>query len=122
MTSDHLGIAFSIFNNSFLTFSHIFSHLHRFFMVFLIFSATSFHIFSTSEVVVGDTASTETRLCRFGFRAAPGWDPATGLGVPRFSVLRELLPNLGRKNTRWDTTYTHFVENYSIYIVYYSIL
>lgn len=45
------------------------------------------------DVVVGDTASTETRLCRFGFRAAPGWDPATGLGVPRFSVLRELLPN-----------------------------
>eukprot|EP00435_Cladocopium_sp_Y103_P027600 s3937_g6.t2 len=46
-------------------------------------------------VVVGDTASTETSLCRFGFRAAPGWDPATGLGVPRFSALQELLPKLG---------------------------
>lgn len=46
-------------------------------------------------MVVGDTASTETRLCRFGFPAAPGWDPATGLGVPRFAVLRELLPKLG---------------------------
>ena len=46
-------------------------------------------------MVVGDTASTETRLCPFGFRAAPGWDPATGLGVPRFAALRELLPNLG---------------------------
>lgn len=50
------------------------------------------------DVVVGDTASTETRLCRFGFRAAPGWDPATGLGVPRFSVLRELLPSMNRMN------------------------
>ena len=47
------------------------------------------------QVVVGDTASTESRLCPFGFRAAPGWDPPTGLGVPRFSALRELLPNFG---------------------------
>ncbi|CAE7298092.1 TPP1 [Symbiodinium natans] len=44
------------------------------------------------DVVVGDTASTEDHLCKVGFRAGPGWDPTTGLGVPLFSRLRSLLP------------------------------
>ncbi|CAJ1403332.1 unnamed protein product [Effrenium voratum] len=44
------------------------------------------------DVVVGDTASTETQLCDLGFPAIPGWDPATGLGVPRFAALRRSLP------------------------------
>ncbi|OLP80804.1 Physarolisin [Symbiodinium microadriaticum] len=47
------------------------------------------------DVVVGDTASTEDHLCKLGFRAGPGWDPATGLGVPRFSRLFALLPRPG---------------------------
>jgi len=47
------------------------------------------------DVVVGDTASTEDHLCKLGFRAGPGWDPATGLGVPRFSRLLALLPRPG---------------------------
>lgn len=45
-----------------------------------------------TDIVVGDTGSTEELLCGLGFRAAPGWDPATGLGEPRLAVLRKLLP------------------------------
>merc|ERR1712203_1112062 len=44
------------------------------------------------DVVVGDTGSNELDSCASGFRAAPGWDPATGLGVPQFDTLRRLLP------------------------------
>ena len=44
------------------------------------------------DVVVGDTASTESTLCPLGFKAGPGWDPATGLGVPRYAALRNYLP------------------------------
>lgn len=46
----------------------------------------------------GDIACTvggpSTRLCCEGaFRAAPGWDPASGLGSPNFVVLRNLALN-----------------------------
>jgi len=44
------------------------------------------------DVVVGDTGSTEEQTCPWGFRAVPGWDAATGLGVPRFDVLLAHLP------------------------------
>mmetsp|Transcript_128668 Transcript_128668/g.358235 ORF Transcript_128668/g.358235 Transcript_128668/m.358235 type:complete len:354 (+) Transcript_128668:81-1142(+) len=44
------------------------------------------------DVVVGDTGSTEAQICEWGWRAVPGWDPATGLGVPLFAELRERLP------------------------------
>ena len=44
------------------------------------------------QVVVGDTASTESTLCPLGFKAGPGWDPATGLGVPLYAALRNYLP------------------------------
>jgi len=44
------------------------------------------------DVVVGDTASTESTLCPLGFKAGPGWDPATGLGVPLYAALRNYLP------------------------------
>ncbi|OLP74012.1 Tripeptidyl-peptidase 1 [Symbiodinium microadriaticum] len=37
----------------------------------------------------------QDHLCKLGFRAGPGWDPATGLGVPRFSRLLALLPRPG---------------------------
>lgn len=44
------------------------------------------------DVVVGDTGSTEKDVCDAGFRSAPGWDPATGLGVPQYDALLRLLP------------------------------
>lgn len=44
------------------------------------------------DVVVGNIASTEAAQCPWGYAAAPGWDPATGLGVPRFSALAGHLP------------------------------
>jgi len=45
-----------------------------------------------ADVTVGDTASNEQSQCKAGFSAAPGWDPATGLGVPLFNQLRDFLP------------------------------
>jgi len=44
------------------------------------------------DVKVGSTGSSEDNQCSWGWEAAPGWDPATGLGVPRFEALRALLP------------------------------
>merc|ERR1712070_1105749 len=46
------------------------------------------------DVTWGDTASTEDLQCKYGFSAKPGWDPASGLGIPRF---RKLLENLPRR-------------------------
>eukprot|EP00927_Polykrikos_kofoidii_P020483 TRINITY_DN19729_c0_g1_i2.p1 TRINITY_DN19729_c0_g1~~TRINITY_DN19729_c0_g1_i2.p1 ORF type:complete len:959 (-),score=131.82 TRINITY_DN19729_c0_g1_i2:28-2904(-) len=50
------------------------------------------------DVVVGNISSTEKYVCPWGFRAAPGWDPATGLGVPQYNVLKELLPKPTARN------------------------
>jgi len=57
-----------------------------------LYSVHAAHPEAFTDVVVGDTGSTEDSLCTWGFRAAPGWDPATGLGEPRLAVLRKLLP------------------------------
>jgi len=48
-----------------------------------------------ADVSVGDIGSTEAHQCDKGFKAAQGWDPATGVGVPRFLALRRLLPTAG---------------------------
>jgi len=44
------------------------------------------------DVVVGDNGATEVQTCPWGFRAVPGWDAATGLGVPLFDALLAHLP------------------------------
>lgn len=49
------------------------------------------------DIVVGDTASSESKLCPSGWKAGPGWDPATGLGVPRLAALVALLPERVRQ-------------------------
>jgi len=46
-----------------------------------------------TDVTVGAIDSTERYLCKAGFHAAPGWDAATGLGVPQFDKLKGLLPS-----------------------------
>lgn len=48
------------------------------------------------DVVVGDNGATEEQTCPWGFRAFPGWDAATGLGVPLFDVLLAHLPTAGK--------------------------
>lgn len=50
-----------------------------------------------ADVVVGDTGSTEGQICEYGWKAIPGWDLATGLGVPLYAKLREHLPDRGRQ-------------------------
>mmetsp|Transcript_4390 Transcript_4390/g.9645 ORF Transcript_4390/g.9645 Transcript_4390/m.9645 type:complete len:981 (-) Transcript_4390:105-3047(-) len=47
------------------------------------------------DVLVGDIGSNEESLCPWGFKAGPGWDATTGLGVPQFNVLKEHLPRRG---------------------------
>lgn len=54
------------------------------------------------DVIVGDTSSTERAQCTWGWNAGPGWDPASGLGVPRFSVLMGLLPDSPRQHHNQD--------------------
>lgn len=60
-----------------------------------LYSVYKKHPGAFTDVVVGDTGSTVSELCAFGFRAGPGWDPATGLGVPRLDALIKLLPSRG---------------------------
>jgi len=62
------------------------------------------------DVVVGDTGSTEEERCAWGWKAGPGWDPATGLGVPRFTALRELLPDASAPSTTVGATALNQVE------------
>lgn len=45
------------------------------------------------DVTVGSIASTTDFICPSGFPAKPGWDAATGLGVPQFSMLLQNLPS-----------------------------
>eukprot|EP00448_Togula_jolla_P017051 CAMPEP_0170582412 /NCGR_PEP_ID=MMETSP0224-20130122/7570_1 /TAXON_ID=285029 /ORGANISM="Togula jolla, Strain CCCM 725" /LENGTH=918 /DNA_ID=CAMNT_0010905635 /DNA_START=23 /DNA_END=2779 /DNA_ORIENTATION=- len=47
------------------------------------------------DVTMGDIGANEQDFCPWGFRAAPGWDAATGLGVPHFERLKEHLPRRG---------------------------
>lgn len=47
------------------------------------------------DVVLGDNGSNELRQCPWGWKAAPGWDPTTGLGVPRVAELAAHLPIVG---------------------------
>jgi len=49
-----------------------------------------------TDVLLGDIGSNEDHFCPWGFVAAFGWDPATGLGVPRMEKLRHLLPSRGQ--------------------------
>jgi hypothetical protein len=49
-------------------------------------AATTRDVFN--DVAEGDNRCTETYCCRFGFDAAQGWDPVTGLGTVNFSALR----------------------------------
>ncbi len=41
-----------------------------------------------NDIQEGDNRCTETYCCRFGFDAARGWDPVTGLGTVNFPELR----------------------------------
>lgn len=50
------------------------------------------------DVTVGAMDATEVSRCDWGFRAAPGWDPPTGLGVPQFD---RLLPELPVRSATW---------------------
>lgn len=45
------------------------------------------------DIIFGNTYSDEKFQCKFGYVARPGWDPMTGLGIPRFEVLRKYLPH-----------------------------
>mmetsp|Transcript_35341 Transcript_35341/g.82580 ORF Transcript_35341/g.82580 Transcript_35341/m.82580 type:complete len:946 (-) Transcript_35341:91-2928(-) len=45
------------------------------------------------DVTVGNNSATEETRCRWGFTAAPGWDPPTGCGVPQFAKLLPHLPH-----------------------------
>ena len=40
-----------------------------------------------ADVVVGEMDATSLSRCPLGFHAAPGWDPASGLGVPNFEIV-----------------------------------
>lgn len=44
------------------------------------------------DVTVGGIGSTVEERCDWGFNAEPGWDPASGLGVPQFDRLLDFLP------------------------------
>jgi len=52
-----------------------------------------------NDVTVGDNICTESgcaKSCK-GFRAAPGWDPVTGLGTPNFPTMVDYVKNLAQK-------------------------
>eukprot|EP00930_Biecheleria_cincta_P086303 TRINITY_DN75610_c0_g1_i1.p1 TRINITY_DN75610_c0_g1~~TRINITY_DN75610_c0_g1_i1.p1 ORF type:complete len:902 (-),score=146.41 TRINITY_DN75610_c0_g1_i1:39-2744(-) len=68
------------------------------------------------DVVVGDTASSESKICPSGWKAGPGWDPATGLGVPRLATLRALLPERGCQiKTAYDKSTEQLAETSSLF-------
>merc|ERR1712107_82674 len=56
------------------------------------------------DIIFGNTYSDENFQCKFGYVARPGWDQMTGLGIPRFEVLRKYLPSLARV---WTETNVH---------------
>lgn len=54
-----------------------------------------------NNCIVGDKVS----CCKQGFNAAPGWDPATGLGSLNFLAFKTLISSIGgKKNAASSTT------------------
>mmetsp|Transcript_58860 Transcript_58860/g.67062 ORF Transcript_58860/g.67062 Transcript_58860/m.67062 type:complete len:570 (+) Transcript_58860:24-1733(+) len=53
------------------------------------------------DVTVGETYATSRQGCKGdilpGFQVSKGWDPATGLGSPKYNILLEQLLDLGNK-------------------------
>jgi tripeptidyl-peptidase-1 len=49
-----------------------------------------------NDVLVGDSAATETMSCNrnFGFLATKGWDPVSGLGTPNVGEMKKTLDKL----------------------------
>jgi len=47
-----------------------------------------------NDIVVGENgcSANPSNCCPYSFSAAPGWDPVTGVGSPKFNVLKNLLP------------------------------
>ena len=48
------------------------------------------------DIVEGNNKCTRSdgECCKFGYEAAPGWDPVTGLGTPKFEALRAYVLSL----------------------------
>jgi len=47
-----------------------------------------------NDIVEGDIKCTEVSCCSYGWRAAPGWDPATGLGTPNVAEILKYINTL----------------------------
>ena len=53
------------------------------------------------DIVYGDNHCTESGcLCTEGFRAAPGWDAATGLGTINLGALIDLIDALDERREK----------------------
>jgi len=46
---------------------------------------------SFNDITSGNNCATESYVCQFGFNAAVGWDPVTGLGSPDFGIMYEYI-------------------------------
>jgi len=46
-----------------------------------------------TDITTGNNMGNEDYICQYGWSAAPGWDPATGLGVPNFGVMADYMVN-----------------------------
>jgi len=46
------------------------------------------------DITTGNNKCTESCCATYGYEAAPGWDPVTGLGTPNYPLLAKYLTSL----------------------------
>eukprot|EP01098_Paradermamoeba_levis_P012912 TRINITY_DN575_c0_g2_i3.p1 TRINITY_DN575_c0_g2~~TRINITY_DN575_c0_g2_i3.p1 ORF type:complete len:299 (+),score=99.85 TRINITY_DN575_c0_g2_i3:94-990(+) len=62
-------------------------------LLYQIYSSSSYsQIFN--DITEGDNKCTRSYCCQYGWGASKGWDPASGLGTPKWSALSSYILNL----------------------------
>ena len=73
-------------------------------------------LMSFTDITTGNNACTSRDCCLYGFNAAPGWDPVTGLGSPIFDALLShalAIPKPSCMHDRWMQTHHNHNEHHS---------